>query len=267
LPVKLPPLEQQRAIAHILGTLDDKIELNRRMNQTLEEIARAIFKSWFVDFDPVRKKAAGKKTGLPEDIDKLFPEGFERSELGEIPKGWRVGPLDDLLVLQRGFDLPKAVRFDRPYPLIADSGQDGTNDEAKVKGPGVVTGRSGKLGITTFVQEDFWPLNTTLLIKDYKISNPYHAYLLLQALGFERFNAGSAVPTPNRNHIYSMRLVIPPSIIAGKFASLIKPTFNLCLAAEKQIEGLSQLRDTLLPRLLSGSLVITDSKLVKGTKE
>ena len=86
----VPPLAEQRAIAHILGTLDDKIELNRRMNETLEAMARALFKSWFVDFDPVRAKAEGRDPGLPQPIADLFPDRFEDSELGEIPAGWKV---------------------------------------------------------------------------------------------------------------------------------------------------------------------------------
>ena len=86
----LVPPPEQRAIAHILGTLDDKIELNRRMNETLEAMARALFKSWFVDFDPVRAKAEGRDPGLPKYLADLFPDSFEDSELGEIPKGWRM---------------------------------------------------------------------------------------------------------------------------------------------------------------------------------
>jgi type I restriction enzyme S subunit len=87
--IPLPPLPEQRAIAHILGTLDDKIELNRKMNETLDAIARAIFKSWFIDFAPVRAKAEGRDPGLPKEIADLFPDSFEDSELGEIPRGWR----------------------------------------------------------------------------------------------------------------------------------------------------------------------------------
>ena len=104
LDILLPPSEEQRAIAHILGTLDDKIELNRRMNETLEAMAQALFKSWFVNFDPVRAKhvlskvegAEGRDTGLPKAIADLFPESFEDSELGEIPKGWKIEPLSEI---------------------------------------------------------------------------------------------------------------------------------------------------------------------------
>ena len=101
LEVPVPPLTEQRAIAHILGTLDDKIELNRRMNATLEAMARALFKSWFVDFDPVRAKLAGRDTGLPKEIADLFPDRLVDSELGEIPEGWTVGTLGDIAAAPR----------------------------------------------------------------------------------------------------------------------------------------------------------------------
>ena len=94
--IPLPPLPEQRAIAHVLGTLDDKIELNRRMNETLEEMARALFKSWFVDFDPVRAKMAGEDTGLPPEVAALFPERLVESELGEIPERWQVRTLEEV---------------------------------------------------------------------------------------------------------------------------------------------------------------------------
>ena len=102
----LPDIEEQRAIAHILGTLDDKIELNRRMSETLEAMARALFKSWFVDFDPVRAKAEGRDPGLPEPIADLFPDSFEDSELGEIPRGWKVGTVDEEFNLTMGQSPP-----------------------------------------------------------------------------------------------------------------------------------------------------------------
>lgn len=123
----LPPLDHQRAISYILGTLDDKIELNRRMNETLEATARALFKSWFVDFDPVRAKhalsnvegAEGRDPGLPKPLADLFPDSFEDSELGEIPKGWAVRGLDEMARFLNGLALQKYSPKDgRSLPVI-----------------------------------------------------------------------------------------------------------------------------------------------------
>src|SRR5207302_4170486 len=115
LPVPTPALLEQRAIARILGTLDDKIEQNRRMNETLEAMARALFKSWFVDFDPVRAKADGRSMGLPPHLDALFTNSFEESELGEIPTTWAVGTLGDIAAHARRGAQPHEIDPDTPY--------------------------------------------------------------------------------------------------------------------------------------------------------
>ena len=258
--IPVPPLPEQRAIAHILGSLGDKIELNRRMNETLETTARAIFKSWFVDFDPVRAKAEGGDPGLPDDVAALFPNSFEASELGEIPTGWEIGKLQDILILQRGFDLPKKKRSPGRYPLIAASGQDGFHNEYKVSGPGVATGRSGKLGIVTFVHSHFWPLNTTLWVTAYKNSNSYHAYFLLHTLNLEAYNAGSAVPTLNRNHIHNLKLPVPNDSVLKCFELHSRELFFAIDKNTEQIAHLSQIRDTLLPKLVSGELRVPDAE-------
>lgn len=256
----IPPLSEQHAISHVLGSLDDKIELNRRMNETLEATARAIFKSWFVEFDPVRAKAEGGDPGLPDDVAALFPDSFEESELGEIPTGWEIGKLQDILILQRGFDLPKKKRSPGRYPLIAASGQDGFHNEYKVSGPGVTTGRSGKLGIVTFVHSHFWPLNTTLWVKAYKNSNSYHAYFLLQTLNLEAYNAGSAVPTLNRNHIHNLKLPVPNDSVLKCFELHSRELFFAIDKNTEQMAHLSQIRDTLLPKLISGELPVPDAE-------
>jgi hypothetical protein len=129
LSVAVPPIHVQRAIGLIVGPLDDKIELNRHMNETLEVMARALFKSWFVDFDSVRAKAEGRAPALPKPIADLFPARLVDSEFGEIPEGWEIGRLDDALVLQRGFDLPATARSHGAYPVIAASGPSGFHDQ------------------------------------------------------------------------------------------------------------------------------------------
>ena len=276
--VSLPPLTEQKAIAHILGSLDDKIELNRQMNETLEAMAQALFKSWFVDFDPVIDNALAAGNAIPEvfakraeqrkgiekkdnsDIQDLFPDAFEfTEEMGWIPRGWEVGSLDNMFELQRGFDLPKTKRTDGFYPLMAASGQDGTHDEYKVKGPGVITGRSGKLGIVSFVNADYWPLNTTLWVKNYNQSNPYHAYFFLQTLDLEKYNSGSAVPSLNRNNVHNLIQILPSNIVLDKFQEVIESSFAKIAENNTGIETLAKLRDTLLPKLMSGELRIPDT--------
>jgi type I restriction enzyme, S subunit len=258
--ITLPALLEQRAIAHILGTLDDKIELHRRMNETLQAMALAIFQSWFVDFDPVHARVECSDPGLPKPIADLFPDRFEDSELGEIPEGWCVGRLDEVLVLQRGFDLPTLERTPGPYPVIAASGPNGTHNQCMVRGPGVTTGRSGVLGNVFYIHEDFWPLNTSLWVKQFKHSTPAFAFHLLRGLDFSLFNAGSAVPTLNRNHVHNLPVVIPSMSTIGAFEDLIVPLLKRQKANGDESRILTALRDALLPKLVSGDLCVKDAE-------
>ncbi|RMX05955.1 restriction endonuclease subunit S [Corticibacter populi] len=285
LPVLRPPLEAQQSIANCLGSIDDKIDLSRRINQTLEAMAQAIFKSWFVDFDPVKAKIAAIEQGqdplraamrtisgktdteldlMPREhhdqlaaTAALFPDAMEDSELGEIPKGWKVGKLEDLLVLQRGFDLPSASREPGPYPIIAASGPSGTHSASMTKGPGVITGRSGILGKVFLELNDFWPLNTTLWVKDFRAANPCYAYETLKLLDFASFNAGSAVPTLNRNHIHTLPHLVPDKKCVVAYEALALILHQQVRSKEKQSTKLAQLRDTLLPKLISGELSVS----------
>jgi len=253
--VPLPPLAVQSAIADLLGGIDDRITLLRESNATIEAIAQALFKSWFVDFDPVRAKMEGRAPeGMDEATAALFPDELEASELGEVPRGWRAGRLDDLLVLQRGFDLPSQDRTPGVYPIVAASGVSGTHREAMVKGPGVVTGRSGVLGRVFLELDDFWPLNTTLWIKEFKAATPCYAYELLKRLDFKSYNAGSAVPTLNRNHIHGLPYLIPGRACIDAYEAVAVPLHQRVRRNEQQASTLAILRDTLLPRLISGQL-------------
>ena len=258
--VHLPPLQEQKAIAHILGTLDDKIELNRKTNETLEAMAKALFKSWFVDFDPVRAKAEGRPTGLPAEISDLFPDSFEDSELGEIPSGWEVGGLEEFLVLQRGFDLPAPQRIKGAYPVVAASGVSGNHNEPMAFAPGVVTGRSGVLGKVFYIQTDFFPLNTTLWAKEFRLATPIYGYFLLCDIDFAVFNAGSAVPTLNRNHLGSLRFPLPPKALVVSFTEVAVDLMKRKEGIVAETSNLSTTRDALLPKLISGEIRIPDAE-------
>lgn len=256
----VPPPADQAEIAGVLDALDDRIALLREATATLEAIAQALFKSWFVDFDPVRAKSPGlAPAGMDEATAALFPDGFEESALGAIPRGWSVGKLEDLLVLQRGFDLPAQDRRSGAFPIIAASGPSGTHDEAMAKGPGVVTGRSGVLGRVFLELGDYWPLNTTLWVKEFRRASPCFAYETLRRLDFKAFNAGSAVPTLNRNHIHGLPHVLPPEHCVAAYEAVALSLHQRRKALELQAQALAELRDALLPRLISGQLRLPEA--------
>jgi type I restriction enzyme, S subunit len=230
-------LDTQQEIAQILTSLDDKIELNHKMNHTLEAMAQALFKEWFVDFN--------------------FP-GFDGELVDGLPKGWRKGRTDDLFILQRGFDLPAITRTEGLYPVVAASGISTYHHEYKVKGPGVTTGRSGVLGKVYFITEDFWPLNTSLFIKEYKNSTPLFAYHILKGMNLLQLNGGSAVPTLNRNDVHGIECIIPNIEVINLFESIAKSLYQKIFENSLQIQTLTQARDTLLPKLMSGKLEIRE---------
>jgi type I restriction enzyme S subunit len=253
--LQLPSLADQEQIASILGCLDERITLLLETNTTLEAIAQALFKSWFVDFDPVHAKMQGRAPeGMDEATAALFPDNFEESELGPVPKGWRIGRLDDLLVLQRGFDLPAQDRTPGDFPIIAASGPSGTHHKSMVKGPGVVTGRSGVLGRVFLELEDFWPLNTTLWVKEFKAATPCYAYEVLRLLDFKSFNAGSAVPSLNRNHIHGLPYLLPERACIEAFENITLRLHERSRGNADQIQTLEAVREKLLPRLISGQI-------------
>jgi type I restriction enzyme, S subunit len=253
--VTIPPIEIQRFIADAIGSLDDKIELNRRMNETLEAMAQALFKSWFIDFDPVRAKMAGHTpTGRDAATAALFPDGFDQFSLRPVPRGWQIVPLGDVLELKRGYDLPAADRRPGDVPIVSSSGPSGYHNEAKVRGPGVVTGRYGTLGEVFLVWEDFWPLNTALYVQDFKGSDPLFASYLLRNVDFEKFSDKGAVPGINRNHVHTEPVCAAPVPVQCRFSELIHPWLSLVRENQVQSDTLARLRDTLLPHLLSGDL-------------
>lgn len=253
--MRVPQRDEQDRIVAVLQAIDHRIDLLRQTNATLESIAQALFKSWFIDFDPVRAKTEGR---MPEGMDAataaLFPAEFEESALGLIPKGWRIGTVEDLFVLQRGFDLPTSQRTDGPFIVFAASGPHGHHHEPMVRGPGVVTGRSGVIGRVFFSHEDFWPLNTSLWVKQFKAATAPYAYQYLQTMNLSRLNAGSAVPTLNRNHVHAQLAVVPRAELVDAYTAVATPLLQRIRGNELKSAVLAELRDVLLPRLVSGKL-------------
>jgi len=241
-----PLLPEQKAISHILGTLDDKLELNRRMNKTLEEIAQAIFKSWFIDFDFPNEKGKPYKSTSGEMID---------SELGKIPKGWKVDNLGNILELAYGKALKEEERKVGSIPVFGSNGQVGWHDEKLVEGPGIIVGRKGNPGIITWAYTDFFAIDTTFYVipKKPELSSHFLFYAL-QDQNLPSIAADSAVPGLNRNLAYMSQQIVPSMEILQLFDKLVKRLYTKIHANEKQSRTLAALRDALLPKLLSGQI-------------
>jgi len=264
--VRLPRnVATQQAIACILGALDDKIDLNQRMNLTLEATARAIFKSWFVDFDPVRAKAAGQQPpSLKPDLAALFPDAFEDSELGEIPRGWGVSLLGEVCELAYGKALKAEDRKPGSVAVMGSNGQVGWHDTALVPGPGVVVGRKGNPGVVTWTNDAFFPIDTTFYVVP-KTSMPLtYLYDALVRLDLPRLGADSAVPGLNRNIAYMSPILVPQPEIAGVFDLYAKAICDRIGAIGRENGMLAGLRDALLPKLVSGELRVPDAERIVG---
>lgn len=238
--VRMPSRQYQGRIAEILGAYDDLIEVNRRRIAVLEEMARGLFDEWFVRF----RFPGHESASLVETPD------------GPLPQGWSFAPLEQFLVLQRGFDLPKSKRGEGAVPVFSASGFHGGHSEAKVTAPGVVTGRSGTIGQVHLIMEDYWPLNTTLYVREFRRAGPAYALLLLRRLDLAQHASGAAVPTLNRNHIHGIKLPAAPQPLMERFEKFAFANFQSVRSIEQANERLAASRDLLLPRLISGQLSV-----------
>lgn len=272
--VRVPDLEEQRAIANILGTLDDKIELNRRMSETLESMARALFKSWFVDFDPVRAKAEGRDPGLPKHIADLFPDSFADSELGPIPKGWAVEPLAEIAQFQNGLALqryrPKDGEDGLPVVKIAqlrsgdpNSGEWATSalkPECIIEDGDVVFSWSGSLlvriwcGGRAALNQHLFKVTSTRFPKWFYLDS-----LLNHLPRFQRIAADKATTMGHiqRRHLTGALCAIPGGHLLAGVSPLFRGLMDRTVAMDKENRRLSCIRDTLLPRLIVGRLGVT----------
>jgi len=234
LELPLPPLNIQRRISDVSQNYDDLIETNLRRIALLEESARLLYREWFVNLRFPGYALVKWQDGLPE--------------------GWRFGQLDQALFLQRGFDLPHGARKLGDIPIIASTGVNGFHNEAKANGPGVVTGRSGTLGVVHYVHEDFWPLNTALWVKEFRSVTPFVAYFMLSDLNLAQYNSGASVPSLDRKVVHSIEVLIPPEKIMALFDEQIGPFFEQIRALQEMNKCAQYARDELLPKLMSGTI-------------
>lgn len=253
----IPPIRVQKAIVAVLGALDDKIGCNRRMNATLEAFTRALFRSWFIDFDPVQAKKTGREpAGLDPETAALFPSMFHETKRGQIPLGWSVGRLGDLCTLKRGYDLPTRARTAGPIPVVSSSGISGTHTETDVRGPGVVIGRYGTIGKVFFIDTDYWPLNTTFYVEDFQGNPPRFVFHVLSNIDYSQYIEKAAVPGINRNPLHGEPVVIPPLEVRHAFGRIVAPLWSQYAMNDQQSRTLCTLRDELFPKLLHGEVSV-----------
>ena len=220
--VSIPEIEEQHAIASVLSSLDDKIDLLHRQNQTLEAMAETLFRQWFVE---------------------------------EAEEGWEDGTLGDVIELNYGKGLKTEIRTGTGYPVIGSSGVVGHHSEFLVEAPGIVIGRKGTLGKVIYLWDNFFPIDTTYYIKS-KVESAglLYEYFLLKTLNFEEMNSDSAVPGLNRDLALSTEIKIAPFEKLNKFNQFTSTFIDKLRENTKQIRTLEKLRDTLLPKLMSGEV-------------
>lgn len=226
----------QTQIVNILSAYDDLIENNQKQIKLLEEAAQRIYKEWFVDL--------------------RFP-GHENTKIVDgVPEGWSRTNINEILTFHRGYDLTKNEMKAGRYPVVGSTTVIGYHNEFKIKGPGIVTGRSGSLGKYQFIWDNFWPHNTSLYISDYKDHNIFFVYSLLQTVDFASLNNGGAIPTLNRNVLSNIEVIEPIDELQEMFAKIAEAQYRKIRNLEKQNNQLKMARDVLLPKLMSGEVEV-----------
>lgn len=232
LDVIIPDIQEQQSIASILSAIDDKIENNLAINKTLEEMAMALYKHWFVDFGP-------------------FQDGeFVESELGMIPKGWERGKLEDILEIKYGKDHKKLL--DGKIPVYGSGGIMRYVNEALYDKESILIPRKGTLSNLFYVSQPFWSVDTMFYSKIRDVSFGKYAFYFLKSIDLASMDVGSAVPSLTTELLKRIEILIPPKEIVYEFNEMINSKFNILESNIKENQTLTKLRDTLLPQLISG---------------
>ena len=232
--VQLPDLDVQRRIAEVLSRYDALIENYQRQIKLLEEAAQRLYKEWFVDL--------------------RFPGHQSTPIINNLPQSWQKKSVNDVLTFHRGYDLTKDSFKNGKYPVVGSTSILGYHCNYKIDGPGIVTGRSGSLGVYQLIWENFWPHNTSLYVSDFKGHKIFFIYCLLKTLDFTTLNSGGAIPSLNRNTLSNIQVLEPSMDLQDAFCRIVKPMFVKQRNLINQIRNLSEARDRLLPKLMSGEI-------------
>jgi type I restriction enzyme S subunit len=280
----LPPLPEQRAIAGVLGALDDKIEVNRKTARVLEGIARAVFTSWFVDFDPVRRhphavassKAPAAPTAptLPRPLAALFPTRLVDSVMGEVPEGWRASTLGEVIEIHDSKRIPLSSqqRAARPGPFryYGAAGIVDHVDAYLFDGTYLLLGEDGSVvdgagrPVVQYVWGQFWVNNHAHVLTGTRGFSIEHLYLLAQGLNVKPFVTGAVQPKISQGNLKAIPIVLAPEPVNIAFGEIVAPLFARVKIAHDQSAILAALRDALLPKLISGELRIADAEKIVG---
>uniref|UniRef100_A0A7V2AZC1 Restriction endonuclease subunit S n=1 Tax=Rhodothermus marinus TaxID=29549 RepID=A0A7V2AZC1_RHOMR len=279
--VRVPPLPEQRAIAHILGTLDDKIELNRRMSETLEAMARALFKAWFVDFEPVRAKMEGRwrrgesLPGLPAHLYDPFPDRLVESELGEIPEGWPVGCVDDTFNITMGQSPPGTTYNEAGEGIPFYQGRADfkfrfperrvfcTAPTRFAKAGDTLISVRAPVGDINMAFEDC-AIGRGVAAARHKSGARSYTYYFMHGLAdvFSRFEAeGTVFGSISKKDFHAIQCVVAPQSVIDAFERLCSPIDDSIERAERESRTLAAIRDALLPKLISGELRVKDVEI------
>jgi type I restriction enzyme S subunit len=289
LTIELPPLIEQRAIAGILGALDDKIELNRQMCKTLEDTAQAIFKSWFIDFDPVHAKAAGKQPkGMNPAIAALFPDSFIYTDHGSIPKGWSIRSIGEMVKVYGGgtpstrelnYWIDGIHPFCTPKDMAALSEPILLSTERKISDYGLAKISSGQLPIGTVLLSSRAPIGylaisripvsinqgIIAMVCDFRFPNIYALHWTKTNLGLIVSQAnGSTFLEISKSNFRLIKAIVPTVEVLNSYMSLVEPLYFGIESLLLENELLNAMRDELLPKLISGNLRIRDAENIVG---
>ncbi|HFT9108835.1 restriction endonuclease subunit S [Citrobacter portucalensis] len=285
---------QRKYIVNVIDSINDKIVIANQINQTLEQMAQALFKSWFVDFEPVKAKMAvleaggsqadatlaamtaisGKdadalavfERGHPEQYAELkataelFPSAMQDSELGDIPEGWYLQRFSNIATLHYGKALKKTERIEGPYSVYGSGGITGSHNSYLVEGPGIIVGRKGSIGTLYWEDGKFHPIDTVYYVENKEGVPLTYLYYLMGTLNLSSMNTDAAVPGLNRDNVYRLETINPEIAILNEFNNHVSALRNMIQRNKSSTETLTQLRDTLLPKLLSGEITLPDAE-------
>lgn len=240
--VAFPPISEQQKIAAVLTAVDDKLDIIARQIDATRTLKQGLMQTLF-----------SRGVGAQDANDRWVPHAeFKECELGEIPVGWRTGELLSFLELQRGFDLPVQNRRTGEVPIFGSNGVVGFHDSSVCHGPGVITGRSGTIGKVFYTETGYWPLNTSLYVRNFKGNHPKFVYYQLISIGLGKFSTGTGVPTLNRNVAHKEVVAFPSVREQQEIAEILTSTDDKLNMLERRVQATQALKRGLMQKLLTG---------------